>query len=312
MTTSRKQIDITRVRGSVVGSAAGPSLVVVAGIHGNEPAGLEAADRVLARLQQRDRPLRIRGEFVVFAGHVAGLNRGVRFVHRDLNRGWSEENVAALQAKDEASLDGEDREQRGLIDAIDAAVARARGDVVLADIHTSSAPGVPFVLYGKSDAQRAFVSAFPIPVISGIVDKVEGVLSEFVAARGPVAFSVEGGQHDAASSRDSLEAILWLSLQQAGILDEDEVPEVLQARRTLEQMRGDLPRMVDVTARHAIGPDDHFVMEQGFRCVDRIGKGQLLAHDKNGELRAEEDGVVVLPLYQKLGSDGFFWGREVR
>lgn len=307
------QHPITRLRGSIVGKDDGPTLVVVAGIHGNEPAGLEAADRVLARLHEgHERRLHIRGEFVVVAGHVAGLNRGVRYVNRDLNRGWTEAAVARLQAADAADLAGEDLEQRQLVDTLDAIVGRARGPVILADCHTSSAPGVPFVLYGSTPAQREFVSVFPIPVISGIVEKVEGVLSEFIAARGPLAFSVEGGQHESAASRDSLEAILWLCLQQAGMLDADEVPEVRFAGKLLEHMRGDLPRMVDVVSRHAITAEDHFTMERGFRCVDRIDKGQLLARDKNGELRAEEDGVVVLPLYQALGSDGFFWGREVR
>jgi hypothetical protein len=37
----------------------------------------------------------------------------------------------------------------------------------------------------------------------------------------------------------------------------------------------------------------------------------LLAHDRNGEIRAPFDGLVLLPLYQSEGSDGFFYGRSV-
>lgn len=187
--------------------------------------------------------------------------------------------------------------------------------MILADCHTSSAPGVPFVLVGPSEAQREFAKAFPIPVISGIVEQVEGVLSEFVCqTRGLVTFCVEGGQHESPSARDALEAVVWLCLQQAGMIDKDGParPELERARRMLDGMRGDLPRRVDVVSRHAITPADEFVMVGGFRNVDRIGKGQLLARDCRGEVRASEDGVVVLPLYQKLGNDGFFWGREVR
>lgn len=313
---------IEREVGRHVGARAGASLVVVAGIHGNEPAGVEAARRVFARLGDRaaGRAIDVDGEVVVFAGNVAGLNAGVRYFDRDLNRGWSAARIAAVRAVDVDTLKNEDREQRQLIDAIDGAVARARGDVVLADLHTSSAPGIPFVLFGKTDEQRDFVRAFPIPVISGIVDKVEGVLSEFICGRVPqdtrtratkTTFSVEGGQHDDAASRDALEAVLWLSMARARMIDPGLV-EVTRSHAVLEQMRGDLPKMVDVVSRHAITPDDEFQMERGFMNVARIGKGQLLAHDKRGEVRAEEDGVVVLPLYQKLGNDGFFWGKEVR
>lgn len=313
---------IEREIGRFAGSSDGVALVVVAGIHGNEPAGVYAARRVFARLaalRDDDADFAFAGELVVFGGNVHGLNNGVRYVDRDLNRGWTAERIKVLKARDVTTLQNEDKEQRELIDAIDGAVARASAraaDVVLADLHTSSAPGVPFVLFGTTSKQREFVRAFPVPVISGIVDKVEGVLSEFICGRGtPTTFSVEGGQHDDAASVDALEAILWLSLARAHMIDSGLV-EVTRSHAVLEQMRGSLPKMVDVISRHAISPEDNFVMERGFRNVDRIGKGQLLATcdrgGARGEVRAEEDGVVVLPLYQKLGNDGFFWGREVR
>lgn len=301
-------IQLEREIGRVVAAEAGPSLVVVAGIHGNEPAGIEAGRRVLARLADDNTP--IKGEFVVLAGNVSALRAGVRYFERDLNRLWSDAQIMRLQAEAPGSLVHEDKEQLELLAALDDVQARARGSVYVVDCHTSSAPGVPFVLYGGSPAQRAFVQAFPIPVISGILEQVEGVLCELIARRGRVAFCVEGGQHDAPASRDNLAAIMWLSLQQAGMLGAHS-DELARAHKLLEDVGGDLPRMVEVFSRHTITIEDAFVMERGFRNVDRIAKGQLLARDRRGEVRAQENGVVVLPLYQKLGNDGFFWGREV-
>lgn len=297
---------IPRELGRVIGADAGATLIVVAGLHGNEPAGLEAGRRVLERLFDDTRALR--GELLVLAGNCAALERKVRFIERDLNRSFSAEHIARVEGKDPSSLTAEDRELGELLQAMDAAIARARGPVYLADCHTSSAPGVPFVLYGATPAQREFVEVFPLPVISGIVEQVEGVLSECMSARGLVTFSVEGGQHDAPVSRDSLEAIVWLSLERAGMVQGR--PECRRSAALLDELRGDLPRLVDVVSRHAIGPEDDFVMEPGFRNVDRVTRGHLLARDCRGEVRAPEDGVVVLPLYQKQGNDGFFWGRE--
>jgi succinylglutamate desuccinylase len=297
---------VQREIGRVTGAEPGPSFVVVAGVHGNEPAGIEAGQRVLDRVAAQGE---LRGELVVLAGNVAALRCGARYLQRDLNRSWTDAQIARLSGKDPASLHAEDREQHELLAALGAVQARARGVLVLADCHTSSAPGIPFVLYGASPAQRAFVQGFPIPVISGIVEQVEGVLSEFIGKRGWVTFSVEGGQHDAAVSRDSLEAIVWLSLRQARMIEDH--AEAARATQLLDDLRGDLPRIVEVVSRHAITAEDAFVMERGFRNVDRISKGQLLARDRRGEVRAQENGVVVLPLYQKLGNDGFFWGREV-
>lgn len=297
-----------RELGRIRGAEAGATLVVVAGLHGNEPAGLEAGRRVLERLA--DDGCTLRGELVVLAGNCAALEKKARFIERDLNRCFSEEHLARIEGQPASALAAEDRELRELLQAIDDAIGRARGPVFLADCHTSSAPGIPFVLYGATAPQRELVETFPIPVISGIVEQVEGVLSEFMTGRGLVTFSVEGGQHDAEVSRDSLEAIVWLTLERAGMVGA--LPELTRARALLDDLRGDLPRLVDVVSRHAIVPEDEFVMEPGFRNVDRVSRGHLLARDRRGEVRAHEDGVVVLPLYQKLGNDGFFWGRERR
>ncbi|MDB4929040.1 MAG: Succinylglutamate desuccinylase [Myxococcaceae bacterium] len=295
--------------GRHVGAAPGPSVVAVAGVHGNEPAGIEAARRVFARLERGD--VAVRGELVVFAGNVASLRRGVRYETKDLNRQWSEARVAALRAQGWAAVDAEDREQVELLGAIEAALGRARGAVTLADLHTSSAAGVPFILFGDTLAQRRFVGAFPLPVIIGLEEQVDGALTEYWTRRGCVTFTVEGGQHDDPASVDSLEAVLWIALSEAGVIDGAALPEVRDGYAALDARRGDLPRVLEVVSRRAITAEDTFQMEPGFRNIARARAGQLLARDRRGEIVAPHDGLVILPLYQGLGSDGFFWGREV-
>ncbi len=293
--------------GRVRGESAGPSLIVVAGIHGNEPAGIEAARRVFARLERGD--VSIKGELVVFAGNLAALQMGVRYQVKDLNRVWSEARVNEL--RDGGPIDAEDREQLDLLSAIESAAGRARGRVHLADLHTSSATGIPFVLFGDTLAQRQFVRIFPIPIIMGLVEQVDGVLSSFWTRRGCVAFSVEGGQHEDPASTDSLEAVLWLALEEAGILARGSIQELDWSVAFLEDRRSGLPRVLEVVSRRAITEDDAFRMEPGFRNLAHAPEGRLLARDKNGEIRAPSDGMVILPLYQGLGADGFFWGRAV-
>lgn len=301
-------MDVDRVIGKRAGIHSGPTLVVVAGIHGNEPAGVKAARRVLSALDEAQ--LDLRGELVVLSGNVRALRAGKRFLDRDLNRGWTEDQMGALRVREPAQLDAEDREQRELLAGIDEARARARGQVFIADLHTSSAPGLPFVLFGDTLAQRQFVRTFPIPVIIGLVEQVDGVLTEFYTRRGCVTFCIEGGQHESESSVEALESVIWLSLARAGMIDA-QLDEVARAERLLDQQRRGLPRVLEVMSRRSITAEDEFVMEPGFKNIERVSRGQLLAHDVRGEIRAEDDGVVVLPLYQKLGSDGYFWAREV-
>ena len=52
-------------------------------------------------------------------------------------------------------------------------------------------------------------------------------------------------------------------------------------------------------------------MKPGYSNFDPIRKGEVLGTDRNGKVSAIEKGLVLMPLYQKLGEDGFFIGREI-
>lgn len=302
----RMKIDKREI-GRARGDRPGPTLVIVAGVHGNEPAGILAARRVFARLERGG--VDISGDLRVFAGNLAALRLGVRYQVKDLNRAWSEDRVALV--KGDCTLDAEDREQLELVSAIEEAILEARGPLHMGDFHTSSAHGIPFVLFGDTLPQRAFVQAFPIPVVMGLEEQVDGVQSAYWTRRGFVTFAVEGGQHDDPGSVDNLEAVLWIAMAQAGLIGEGSIPELGKSRGVLEEKRQDIPRLLEVVSRHAITEADAFEMAPGFRCLDHARKGQLLARDRTGAIHAKTDGMVILPLYQGLGSDGFFWGRKV-
>ena len=265
--------------------------------------------RVFARLSAGS--LRIRGELIAFAGNVAGLRLGVRYQAKDLNRVWSEAQIAALRAKRSSDHDPEDREQLELLFAIELALGRARGRVHLVDLHTTSAAGIPFILFGDTLAQRRFARGFPLPAIIGLEEQLDAVLTEYWTRRGCTTFAIEGGQHASPDSTDALEAVLWLALVRAGLLDGGAPAEVTRSAALLDRRRAGLPRVVEVISRRSVSPEDGFRMEPGFRNIDRARKEQLLARDQSGEIRAPADGMVILPLYQGLGRDGFFWGREV-
>jgi succinylglutamate desuccinylase len=291
---------LRRELGRVRGDEVGPTLVVIAGIHGNEPAGIAAVERVIGKIGE------IRGEVIALAGNLGALRARRRYVSKDLNRLWTEERVARVRAG--GTAEAEDHEQEELLDHVEGAIARARGDVYVVDLHTTSAAGHPFVLFGDTRRQRAFARAFPIPIILGLEEQVDGVVSQYLTRRGCVTVAIEGGQHDDPTSVDHLEAAIWIAIATAGLA---RPAEAEKSALLLERRRGALPRVMEVLERHAIEPSDEFAMAPGFANLDRARIGQLLARDKRGEIRAPSDGMVILPLYQGQGADGFFWGREV-
>ena len=299
---------LQRVIGHVRGVAPGPMLIVVAGIHGNEPASVLAARRVLAHLAALE--IELRGDLVLLAGNITALERDVRGVSRDLNRGWTREKIAALPVA-AARATAEDLEQRRLFDAIETARAGARGEITFLDLHSTSAPGIPFAMARDLEAPLAFAQRFPLPVIVGLLELVDATLLEFMRGEGCMTLGVEAGHNDAESSIDHHEAVLWLALEAVGLAAADSLPQLERHRQALSDARGSLPHVMRIEHRHAIAPRDQFRMLPGFANIERVRAGQLLAHDRNGEIRAPRAGILLLPLYQAQGDDGFFLGAAV-
>jgi succinylglutamate desuccinylase len=298
--------------GRLRGASRGATLILVGGIHGNEPAGAIAACRVLDTIGERSLERELRGEVVALAGNLEAMRAKRRFHRKDLNRQWTEERAARLgrASAHDHHHDEEDREQRELYAAIESVIDRARGDVYLMDLHTTSAHGYPFVLFGDTPRQRRFARAFPLPIILGLEEQVDGVITEHFTRRGCITLGIEGGQHDDEGSVDNLAAAIWIALGATGIAERAAIlHDLASATALLEARRGVLPRVIEVLERHAIRPDDEFEMAPGFANLAPVQRGVLLARDRRGEIRAPSDGVVILPLYQGQGEDGFFWGR---
>ena len=293
------------------GAEPGPTLVLVGGIHGNEPAGLAAAGKVVADLEAA-KPA-FRGEIVVLAGNLRALERNVRYQHRDLNRVWTPERIRRF--RETGAANGgcpEDLEQQELLEEIDRILHELRGDAYFLDLHTSSANGCPFLTVGDTLRNRRFARNFPLPLILGLEEQLEGSLLEYLNNRGMITLGVEAGQHDDPSSVDRFVAAIWIALVTSGMIREDLVPDLHRFRNLLASTCVDIPGVVEVRFRFAIAPQDRFRMQSGYSNFRQVRKGDLLATDRDGEIRAILDSRILLPLYQGQGDDGFFLVTEFR
>jgi succinylglutamate desuccinylase len=294
---------------SIRGSRPGPTLIILGGIHGNEPAGVLAAQRVRLRMQKRSAVLR--GEVVLLRGNTRGLEQRVRYIDVDLNRQWTIENVrTAASGKQDIPEVAELCEQTELLTIVREVVSRARGEIYFLDLHTTSAHGQPFATIGDTLRNRRFALTFPLTIVLGLEEQIDGTMLEYMNNLGAITMGVEAGQHEAMTSVDHHEAVIWNAAASTGNLPRKDVPELDQSRSLLKRASGGR-RVVEVRHRHAIAPEDHFKMEPGFRNFQPVRRGEILAADRRGKIKACETGLILLPLYQPLGNDGFFLGREV-
>lgn len=297
-----------RVIGTFTTGRPGPIVVVTAGLHGNEPAGTVALQRVFETLERNRLPLR--GKLLGLAGNLDALSRGVRFVDRDLNRGWRPDDVRDLLMRE--GVTGEDREQQELASIFVGLFAEARTPVTFLDIHSTSAGGAPFCAISDTLRNRRLAFALPVPVILGLEESIDGTMLSYLDEIGHIACVFEGGQHDDPRTIDHDEAAVWIALVTAGCLSAKDVPDFAERRRRLAAAAKEIPHVVEIIYREPVGAEDGFVMRPGFVNFQPIRKGEPLAATRNGDVTSTWNALLLMPLYQPQGDDGFFVVRRVR
>ena len=291
-------------------------LLCVAGLHGNEPSGNHAVARVLSELQEKRTT--VRGDLVGVTGNLAALRARVRFIDEDLNRVWPRDRVLSIldslrnDAGQSAMVGSSElAEQRELLATIRRVVEHARGDVHVLDLHTTSSESAPFTTLGDTLQNRKMARAVPVPAVLGLEEQIEGAMLQYFDLLGWAGIGIEGGQHDAPGSIDAHEDVIWVLMEKLGMVSA--VDALIDERRArLASSTLGLPEVVDVRYRHPVRPEDGFVMDPGYPNFVAVSQGQRLGHDRNGPVLAPMSGLLFLPLYQKLGDDGFFIVRAVR
>ena len=77
---------IQRTIGKISGEDSNKSIIFFGGIHGNEPAGIIALQRVLSFIEENKIPFS--GKFWALQGNLPALKINKRFLDEDLNRIW--------------------------------------------------------------------------------------------------------------------------------------------------------------------------------------------------------------------------------
>jgi len=295
-----------RIIGKYSGDSGGPTVICIAGIHGNEPAGVLALERVFSRLEE-GRPS-FMGELVGITGNIQALREGARFIEEDLNRMWQPDVIAGLSSSGEGSGNYvfERAERRDLINILAELCSGKNSPVYFLDLHTTSAEGGPFMTIADTLRNRKFTDNFPVPRILGIEEQLDSTLLNYINEIGYVAVGFEAGQHVAKSSVDNCEAAVWIMMASAGLISAGDFGLYGNPYQTLKKASANNAGVYEVCYRHDVNTGDGFSMNPGFINFQPIKKGELLAHDNSGDIRAGEGGYIFMPLYQKQGNDGFF------
>ncbi|HYW34623.1 MAG TPA: succinylglutamate desuccinylase/aspartoacylase family protein [Balneolaceae bacterium] len=297
---------LNRIIGLIEGTQPGPCVVGVGGIHGNEPAGVQALQQIVNMLQHKNH--QFRGKFLALRGNLPALRRHVRYIDEDLNRIWFPSIIDKIRRKPKEELQSSERRQiKSMLHILDDFLPEKPSQpAIFVDLHSFSANGDMFAITAPRKNHLDLFGRMHVPLVFGIQKTLQGAALRYYQDRGHITLVVEGGPHQSRITvKNNVAATLTL-LNKAGCLSTSDLHTLTNYETYLDKENAHLPRQVDLVYQHMIEPGDHFEMRPGFKNFQEISKGEWLASDKEGKIRSHCDGYLLMPLYQQQGNDGFF------
>lgn len=284
----------------------GPRLIVLGGVHGDEPCGTEALTRLWNRIEDHQVGLSTGVLTLVPQANPLACERGTREGERNLNRSF----VPLPEADRTTPEDDFTAELAELI----------AGHDVLLDLHSASTPTDPFAMIGLAvtedldevvagappggepfpgaDLELEVAAALGVPVVvEGWFDVYDAALpegadpaarrmaigtNEYARTRGVAALTVECGQHEVSAAAAVAFEITRRTLARLGLIDgllDPAAPaRVLRTRSVV----------------HRTDDGDAFV--RPWRSLEPVSQGEVIGVRADGDpVVAVEDGAVMFP-----------------
>jgi succinylglutamate desuccinylase len=306
-----------RIIGSYGNQQSRGTLVIAFGaMHGNESAGVLALQEVFKMLENEpivNPSFTFQGKLLGLVGNFQAFQTKQRFVEKDLNRIWKKDYIDQISKEKIDSIEYEDAELLQLLNIIRTEIATYQPkNLVFLDLHTTSAEGGIFSIPNETQSSLQLATALHAPVILGLLSGIGGTLLHLSASdffqqytNAPVTcVAFEGGQHDDPLSVSRCISAVIGCLRECKCVkavDVDNKHDVI-----LRKYAATLPKITRLKYVHNIKASDFFEMNAGYVNFQPIKKGEHLANDINGKVLSPEDGLILMPLYQKKGEDGFF------
>lgn len=301
----QKIISIDRFIGKIHGKANRPTVVIFSGIHGNEKAGVFALKEVFKQIDHKN----VKGNIYGISGNHEGLQKNQRFIDVDLNRIWTKENIIKLTQHTQFSNELLNNEEQNLVDLfklLEEIINSNEGPFYFIDIHTTSSKTTPFITINDALINRIFSKLFPVPIVLGIEEYLNGPLLSYINELGYISLGFEAGQHYDSESINNSVSFVFLTLFFSGILKES---DSIKLKTHLNQLKSETSlssSFFEIIYLQKIKLTETFKMEPGFKNFQSVKKGTKLAFSNGRLIKSKYNAKIFMPLYQDKGNEGFF------
>ena len=153
---------------------------------------------------------------------------------------------------------------------------------------------------------------FPVPIVLGIEEYLNGPLLSYINELGYVSLGFESGQHDEIEAIEDSIAFIHLALLYAGCTTHNNYPEQSIYYDQLKKASKNMDDIFEVIDLYRISGEDDFKMQPELNSFQEIEKGLFLATNNNERIYAQHNARLFMPLYQNQGSEGFFVIRKIK
>jgi succinylglutamate desuccinylase len=294
------------------GAEKGPLLICLGGVHGNEPAGVQAI-HIIATLLEAEPTINpgfvFNGRLVGIAGNRQAISRGQRFIRTDLNRAFGKEQVEAILDQQREDLEDEAQEVYDIVTAINAEINSYQPDkVVVLDIHSTSATGGIFVIASEDEESIRIGQELHAPVILDFVHEVDGTtlgyFTKEIFGRDITTVVFECGQHYEPLSVNRAIAAIINCMRTIGCVSADAVEN--KHDKLLQEFSSGLPKVARLVERYGIPHNGVFRMSKPYQNFESVSVGETVAFLSGNPVKANHTGLILLPRLQDQGEDGYF------
>lgn len=300
------KIEVKRILGKIKGSMPGATIVFFGGIHGNETSGVFALKEALENINTKT----AKGTLYAISGNLNALEKHQRYIEEDLNRLWTKQQIETI--KNKTSLNADETELLDLLEVLTSILKNNQPPFYFIDLHTTSSKSLPFITINDALINRKFAKQFPVPIVLGIEEYLNGPLLSYINELGYVSLGFESGQHDAMSAIANHIAFVNLALVFSGFLKKEDIFGFSGFYKQLQTESRYIFDVFEIIYLYKVQQHDTFKMLSGFDSFEKITKGTKLAVNNKKEIISRYNGSIFMPLYQKKGSEGFFIIRPIK